>query len=515
MPVELQAWVGHLLVVGGRAVRIPPPGALAETAPKRAARVREGDVFFILVTAAAETHLPAVFFQEMAQLGADVYFGSSGTITSGLRDTLTTLHHALLEQAERPQLHALALVLRGEELYAARSGRIFAGLRQGETLDCFPTQRSDPLVMNLPPLGSGSAPEIQLGRFTVAPGQTLLLGDASLIDTPDDTLLSALGGATIPAVLDQIKTLAGTQTAASVIHFDAPGGSDPGGAIPQPSVRTPHAPLSRSSKPAAPAPVPAAPVTSSAPAAPAPIAAPVPPAPLPPAPVNEAEKTVLPLESQVVARVDHPAMPETSTPDKAAEIVTPFEPGHVAPFSLDEEPAPPSGSTAPFAPETLDDMAGEQEPMPRGPSPLQQARLTLRRTWRNGLRLTLAAIVGTLDFLTRTLNNVLPQPGQDGKQGISTNVAIATAILIPVVIVVVVLGLTLSDYDRSDFETYLERAQAAHDEAKKLSGENCESVAVRPLWTEALRQAELAAKYRPNDPNVLVIRADAQNYLDC
>jgi hypothetical protein len=81
--------------------------------------------------------------------------------------------------------------------------------------------------------------------------------------------------------------------------------------------------------------------------------------------------------------------------------------------------------------------------------------------------------------------------------------------------VIVVLGLVLSGYDKSDFETYLERAQTAHQEALRLSGGNCENQALRPMWVEVQRLSELAAKYRPNDSNVLVISADARNYLDC
>jgi hypothetical protein len=528
MAVDVQAWVGHLLVVGGRAVRVPPPGALAESAPKRAARVREGDTFFILVTAEAEARVSAAVFQEMAQLGADIYFGSSGTITSGLRDVLTALHQTLLDQpAERPALHALALVLRGEDLYAARCGRTFAALRQGDSLTCFPGQRSDPLVMNLPPLGSGPAPELQLGRFNVAPGQTLLIADASLIDSDDEALLTALNGSTIPAVLDQIKTLAAVQTAVSVLCFAAPGAPDPGGSLPQPGPRPPRAPLSRSSKPAAPAPVPASPAAIPAPVppvvhppAPAAAASAVPSVPPIPvvttAPPAQIEKTAEPPIPDRPAALEAPAAPSTPLViEKLPDAATPVaEPAIVPPFSLDEPPPPP-GSSVPFVPETPEDEAESEPAVPRGPSALERARIAARRTLRDALRMTLAALIGAVDFLTRTLNNLLPQPGQDGKQGIPTNVAVAMAILIPVVIVVVVLGLTLSGYDRSDFETYLERAQAAHNEAKKLSGENCQNVAVRPLWTEALRLAELAADYRPNDPNVLTIKADAQNYLDC
>ncbi len=168
---DLQAWVGHLFIVGGRAVRTPPPGALAETAPRRAPRIREGDTFFILVTPSGDLRASAAYFEELAQLGADTYFGSTGGITGGLREALNAIdRHAIAQE-----VNALAVVLRGSALYAARGGRTFAALSQDDTITFFPDDRLDPLGGHLPPLGAGSTPEIQLAHYTVAPGHTLLL----------------------------------------------------------------------------------------------------------------------------------------------------------------------------------------------------------------------------------------------------------------------------------------------------------------------------------------------------
>jgi len=504
MSAELQVFAGHVLVVGGRAVRVAPPGALAETAPKRAARAREGDTFLVLVTPAGETHAQAAFFTELAELGADTYFGSSGAITSGLREALTAIHqHLIAEQVstgDAKQVNALALVLRGEELYAARSGRTFAVLCQGTELLSFPAFRRDPLEMNLPPLGVGPEPEIQLARFTVAPGQVMLLADSGLLDASDDALRGALTGDGMRVIVGQVKAIAGPQTAASAIRFATSETHDPDGIVPQASSRPPRTAPLRTAKPAG----------------------------LP--------ETPLPAASGPPS-VEVPAV-EPPTPTEAVPVLEPMPspaPGRVPPFAPDEPPdreTASAGDTAPFVLEepaeiSLDESRAaealtEEEDTGRirrasrgGPSPFQKARLAVQRSGRNALRLILTGLLNTTDFLTRALDQLLPQPREGGKQGIPTNMAIGLAVLIPVVIVIVVLGLVLSGYDKSEFETYLERAQTAHQEALRLSGGNCENQALRPMWVEVLRLGELAAKYRPNDPDVLVIDADAQNYLDC
>jgi hypothetical protein len=481
MAAELQVWVGHLLIVGGRAVRMPPPGALAETAPKRAPHIRTEDTFFVLVTPAGEHHAPAPFFQEMAALGADTYFGSSGGITGGLREALSAIHH---EAADQP-VNVLAVVLRGEDVYAARGGRAFAALSQGGEMIVFPEERRDPLVASLPPLGTGSAPDIQLTHYTIAPGQMMLLGGPNLMDVDDAALRAALSGDGVQSALDALKALGRGEISASVIRFAAPGADDPAGSTPQPDARGPRAAVARTYKPASLPEVPAVP--------------------------GEPE----------------PA-PEPIQPFKVEEQ-TPPPPVEVTPFVLDEVPP----ANDPHAGEShagalvgrLSGMAGRLRPQPaepdetpvkvRKPSPLTKARVQIKKTVRDALRAILSGLLAVTDFVTRLFNQIVPTLGEGGRQGIPTNVAVGLAVLIPVVIVIVVVGLALSKQGQTDFEVYLRRAKAAHQEAMTLSNGKCDNQAVRPLWSEVMRLSEQAEKYRPNDPDLIIIRADARNYLDC
>jgi len=137
-----------------------------------------------------------------------------------------------------------------------------------------------------------------------------------------------------------------------------------------------------------------------------------------------------------------------------------------------------------------------------------QAMLRLQRGVLGGL---LAMVNG----IARLFGQVVPAPDESGKQGIPTNVAVGMAIFIPVVIVVVVVGLALSRQGESEFENYRARAKEAHATALALSGGSCENKALRDKWVEVHQLARQAERLRPNDLEILSIRADAQNYLDC
>jgi hypothetical protein len=529
MADDLQAVIGQLFVVGGRAVRTPPPGALAEAAPKRAPRAREEDTFCVLVTPAGEPRVPATVFEGLAQFGADVYFGSGGGITGGLREALTAIHQQTRDQQP---VNALAVGIRGSELYIARSGKTFGVLYRGdqppgEELAFFPADRRDPLVMNMPPLGILTEPEIQLGRYTAAPDAVMLLADEHLIAKGDETWRFVLGCGDVDRVIDALRGVAGLEVAACVIRFLAPGVSDPGGALPQPGTRAPRTVELRDDRSTAP------PKPHSAPEMAAP------------------ERTV-PAEASETR-----APPVRPSPVPEPHIAESGAPGSPLPFTLDDEPAPAVGDSAPFVPGTVphdiepegeqSELTGDQprwwrplfrrregmetfeertdEAIPaespprkrkrRGPSSLVRIGARIKKAGRDIVRTVLAGVLGVITFFSTLLESILPAPDDEGKSGIPTNVAVGLAILIPLVIVIVVVGLALSEQGKTDYEVVLERAQAKHQEALALSGTSCENPALRPVWIEVLNLAQQAARFRPNDTSVLVIEADARNYLDC
>lgn len=498
MTTELQALVQHLLIVGGRAVRIPPPGALAELAPPRAARARAGDTFFALVTPAPGTHTSAPLLEDLAQLAADVYFGSGGGITGGLREALTAVNARALARSEADaapvQVNALALALRDDQLYAARAGAAFLALYQPGETHFLPADRRDPLERSLPPLGAAPEPEIQLARYTIAPGQMLLAADAGLLDAADEALSAALSTGDLDAAIEQLKALAEPSLSASVMRF-APASET--GAVdlrPRASQRTPQ-PM-----PAAPAPPPAERA-------------------VPPEPVQDAAPVTPPLASppppEFHARVYEPPA-ENGAPQQAAEPHIPLSIPTVETAEIAAGAARAAEKVRGSWQRAADTaVSAAQGSRARAPQQLSALGNAIQRAGRNVLRAVLTGLLAVFDALQRGLAAILPEPGEEGRQGIPTNVAVSMAIIIPVVIVVAVLGVALSQRGRSEFQNYYDRARQAHEEALALSGTAGCPPNTRPKWEEVMWLVEQAREFRPDDLNVLRIRADAMNYLDC
>lgn len=480
-------------------MRVPPPGALADPTPRRTARSRDGDRFFILVTPAGDIRASAGFFEQMAQLAAETYFNSGGGVTGGLREALIAVHQAVGAAADGQPVSALALVQREAELYVARSGPIFAALRGGAGLVTLPDDRTDPLAMNLLPLGSDGDPDIQLKLYDVVPGLTLLIANLGLADAEDAALRAALAQASLPAVMEQIKRLAGPETSASVIRF---GGEQAAGAV---SAQ----PLSH------PASEPAAPVYD--------------PDEFERADVDEADELEALVEDWSRPAAD--AAPVTDAdadlpPVSAADLPPASDESVIASTPLVEDrPTSPADDAAPAdglsdaARAFLSDMTDRvrtatQTSRAQAPGTLDGARLSAKRVLRDVLKALLGAVLVAINGLQAAFNRLIPEP-EEGKPGIPTNVAVGTAILVPIVITVAVVGLVLSRQGKTEFENYLEQARTAHSQALRLSGENCDNLTLRPLWEDVLNLSQEALQLREDDLEVQQIRADAQNYLDC
>ncbi len=517
-------------MVGGRAVRVPPPGALAELAPRRAGRGREGHAFFALITPHGEARAPAAYYEELAHLAADVYFGSSGGITGGLREALTAVNQHILEQPQGGPVNALALALHGEDLYLARAGRTFVVWYGADGLMFFPQDRSDPLEMALSPLGKADTPELQLARFVVAPGQTMLLCDESLQYAPTTTFEVVLGGADLPVVLERLRALSSQHMAVSAIEFVAPGTPEiEGYALPicpreprrlRPEAPQPEAIAPGSDQTAAEPTFPMAQARETA----AEESAPPEPVPSPvfgqqPADISAAPATPPSAETTPAS----PASPLMTEPESPSTPVVPEAWEEQMPSSAAERHSRLGRVqdtlhrvVSAVLPESGEEMSSSPaDASPIRPSRLSRARVALGRHTRQGVRALLIVALAVVDFLAAVLDRLVPEPEGESRQAIPTNVAVGLAVMIPIVIVLAAVGMTLLGAEKSEFEQYVDRAKSAHAEAMRLSEGKCDNQALRPLWVEVLRLTELADDLRPNDPNVLVMRADAQNYLDC
>ncbi len=227
MPFEYESLVGHLYVVGGRAVTMAPPGAVVEASPKRAVRGREADTFFTLILPSGEQIAPPAFYEGMARLAADIYYESSGSVTAGLRLVFNTLNQNLIDTNRDPtqadfEANALCAVLRGEDLIAARTGSGIVLLRQDTTLTTLPADIDNDEALFDPPLGVQPFPEIKLSRLHVTQGSRLILSDASLADFERQALLEATAAEDLGGVLVAFKALARLQLTLLAVEFVPP-----------------------------------------------------------------------------------------------------------------------------------------------------------------------------------------------------------------------------------------------------------------------------------------------------
>jgi len=226
MPLEYEALIGHLYVVGGRSISVAPPGLLVEVAPKKAARGRETDTFFALVTPAGETVAPAAFYERMAGLASDEYFESSGSVTSALRDVLANINENLFEHnssdPRRYEANVIAGVLRGADLYLGKIGTGAGLLAQKEAIQAFPAEFSDKAALKGVSMGVEMTPDIKMAKYTVSANTRLLVADAALAEQPLDELKFAVGLEDIGAVLARLRETAKTQITLLALEFVPP-----------------------------------------------------------------------------------------------------------------------------------------------------------------------------------------------------------------------------------------------------------------------------------------------------
>ncbi|MCC7209788.1 MAG: hypothetical protein IT323_20955 [Anaerolineae bacterium] len=247
---EVEALVGYVFVVGGRAVGATPPGARVELPPRKVQRSREADTFFTLITPAfAASQGNANLYEELSRIAADSYFRSSGGVTSGLRDAVTAVHDNLLsyEQAgPRGGANMICLVLRGGEVYLARTGAVLCLVRQADDVQTLPADLHE-VSSPVGRLGSGDAPDVRLSRHEVGPGDVMVLADAGLSHAALDEIAAGLAAPDVPDIIEALKPLCGRDAQAMVVQFVSAETPDP--APPPPRKST------RASTPAASAPV--------------------------------------------------------------------------------------------------------------------------------------------------------------------------------------------------------------------------------------------------------------------
>lgn len=215
MALDFEVLVGHLYIVGGRAISAQPSGVLVEVAPRKAARGRELDTFFALAFPSGDLTAPAAFYDQMATLGAERYFNSAGSVTAGLRTVFSSLNQDLIDHNNSGKRHyeanLVCAVLRENELFLARVGAGVALIRHDQEIQPFPVEFSQEEALFGPPLGIQPVPDIKMAKYRVEKGDRVILADDHLVDLDMNGMKSALGAVDISDVLASFKEMGSQQ----------------------------------------------------------------------------------------------------------------------------------------------------------------------------------------------------------------------------------------------------------------------------------------------------------------
>lgn len=267
MVFDFESLVGHLYIVGGRSINAAPPGLLVEVAPRKAARGREMDTFFTLVLPSGHNPAPSSFYERMAQLAAEEYFKSSGSVTSGVRTLFNTLNTNLFEHndsaANRPyEASMICAILHGSDLFLARVGGGVGVLQAHAESRCFPGSFDNDEALYGPPLGVQPVPEIKMTQYHLSSGARLVLADTALADLELAQVELAMSRANLGEVLLGVKALVtGSNLTLLAVEFVPPETPDSVAVREDQSTRSGKASTVRSPEPS-PEPAPAATATS-------------------------------------------------------------------------------------------------------------------------------------------------------------------------------------------------------------------------------------------------------------
>ncbi len=209
---SLDALVSHVYVVGGRTIGAPPPGSLTLLAPKKAARGRQDETLFILLVPTGTYKAPSYTYENLTKQAADIYFKTTGGITSSVRETLTQINKVVLEQqqtlAQPLRASMVCAVMRESEIYVGRCGPMLVAYRQGTNFSTFPGEVSDYSMNLVPPLGATMEPRVELTRYELTPDSVMIFSDFGWSENSVDALKNTiLEGKSIGEMLDPLRRM--------------------------------------------------------------------------------------------------------------------------------------------------------------------------------------------------------------------------------------------------------------------------------------------------------------------
>lgn len=204
MSLIYEADVALMHIAGGAARITPPPGTLAQTAPRRSARGRSDDYLLLTLRLRSPRPVTPGHLDHLAKLGAEVFYGTPGTVTSALREAAAIINDHLIDSNQSDseptnlQGSLLSAVLRGSDLYIGQSGMGQAILiRPGQVVRFHSEEASQR------PLGISLAPFVRYHHLEVLPGDLLILSSVSP-ELWSDSTLSGLTTLELDQAIDRL-----------------------------------------------------------------------------------------------------------------------------------------------------------------------------------------------------------------------------------------------------------------------------------------------------------------------
>lgn len=209
MPQSFEADVALLHIAGGAARITSPPGTLAQTAPRRSARGRADDYLLLNLALRTSRHATPAMIDHLAQLSAQAYYGTPGSVTSALREAAAIVNDRLIDTNQREETPTqlqgnwMAAVLRGQDFYIGQAGRGQAILIRPGNVTRFSSQEATER-----PLGVSISPFIRYHHVELKVGDLIVLSTASS-EIWSEATLSGLTTLDLDQAIDRLVAASG------------------------------------------------------------------------------------------------------------------------------------------------------------------------------------------------------------------------------------------------------------------------------------------------------------------
>jgi len=204
MPTPYEADVALIHIAGGSSRATPPPGTIAQAAPRRAARGRSNDLLFLNLSLHPDHTVAPGLTAHLAHLGTDAYYGAAGSVTLGLREAATIVNEHLLDANEAEMISSklqgrlLIGILRDNSFYVAQCGPGQIILVRSNQVTRLGSEDASKRL-----LGISSTPFIRYHHFEIQKGDIIILTTA---EPPiwSEPILSSLTGLNPAQTVDRL-----------------------------------------------------------------------------------------------------------------------------------------------------------------------------------------------------------------------------------------------------------------------------------------------------------------------